>query len=549
MTVTRMLIGLSLLSLVGTSTAGASDSPSITLKQIGRYSAGASTNPDEPRTEIAAYDPASKRLFSINLNLRQLDVLDLSNPESQVLAPVQTVPLGGKPNSVAVRDGIVAVAIEGPVKTDPGTVKFFNTSGALLNTLTVGALPDMLVFSPNGEWLLVANEGEPSSYNNNPVPSVDPEGSVSIIEMQQDVAGMTQVNVRTATFSASIPQENASSIRIYGPNATFVQDIEPEYITVSHDSKTAWVTLQENNAIGILDIPSATFTKLVGLGFKDHSLPGNKLDASDRDVPGSSNSGIINIRNWPVFGMYEPDSIASYRVKGETYLVTANEGDTRDYPPGFTEEARVGSLTLDAAAFAAQGYADVTTGATGLRNADNLGRLTVTNVNGAKELDADTEFERLYVPGGRSFSIRRTDGSLLYDSGDELEQRTKTLVPTLFNSQGTEDSFDSRSDNKGPEPEGLAIGKVSGRTYAFIGLERTGGVMVYDISEPAAPRFATYISTVPVDLSPEGLFFIKREDSPNGKPLLVVSHEVSNTVAIFEINSPSQENDGDEQEN
>jgi hypothetical protein len=549
MKIEQVFVGIGLLSAMGLPLlAQASDSKSITLKQIGRYSAGASTVPDQPRAEIAAFDAKSKRLFSINLNLRQMDVLDLSNPESQVLAPIQTIPLGGKPNSVAVRDGIVAVAIEGSVKTDPGTVKFFNVSGALLNTLIVGSLPDMLIFSPNGKWLLVANEGEPSSYNNNPVPSVDPEGSVSIIEMRQDVASLTQLNVRTATFSATIPQENASSIRIYGPNASFAQDMEPEYITVSHDSKTAWVTLQENNAIGILDIPSATFSKIVGLGFKDHSLPGNGLDASDRDVPGSSNNGIINIRNWPVFGMYEPDAIASYRVNGETYLVMANEGDTRDYPPGFTEEARVGSLVLDAAAFAAQGYADVTTGASGLRNADNLGRLTVTNVNGAKELDADTEFERLYVPGGRSFSIRRTDGSLVYDSGDELEQRTKTLVPTIFNSQGTADSFDSRSDNKGPEPESVAIGKVSGRTYAFIGLERTGGVMVYDISKPTAPTFATYVSTAPVDLSPEGLFFIKRKDSPNGKPLLVVSHEVSNTIAIFEIDSASHEDDGDEDE-
>ena len=232
--------------------------------------------------------------------------------------------------------------------------------------------------------------------------------------------------------------------------------------------------------------------------------------------------------------MYEPDSIASFRVNGETYLVMANEGDTRDYPPGFTEEARVGALSLDAAAFAAQGYADVTT-ATGLRNNDNLGRLTVTNVNGAKELDTDTDFERLYVPGGRSFSIRRANGTLVYDSGDDIEQRTATLVPTLFNSQGDAGSFDTRSDNKGPEPEGLAIGKVSGRTYAFIGLERTGGVIVYDISEPTAPTFATYINTAPTDLAPEGLFFIKEEDSPNGKPLLVVSHEVSNTVTIFEI--------------
>ena len=528
----QLIVGIGLLSVMGLPmSVEAKDSKSITLKQIGRYSAGGATT----RAEISAYDPGTKRLFSINLALQQLDILDLSNPESQVLAPVQTVGLGGNPNSVAVHDGIVAVAIEGPQKTDLGTVKFFNTSGSLLNTLTVGSLPDMLVFSPNGQWLLVANEGEPSSYNNNPVPSVDPEGSVSIIDLRSGITSLTQLNVRTATFSLAIPQENSSSIRVYGPNATFAQDIEPEYITVSHDSKTAWVTLQENNAIGILDISTATFTKIVGLGFKDHLLPENKLDASDRDVPGSSNAGIINIRNWPVLGMYEPDSIASYRVNGETYLVMANEGDTRDYPPGFTEEARVGALSLDAAAFAAQGYPDVTTGASGLRNNDNLGRLTVTNVNGAKELDTDTDFERLYVPGGRSFSIRRVDGSLVYDSGDDIEQRTATLVPALFNSQGDAGTFDTRSDNKGPEPEGLAIGKVSGRTYAFIGLERTGGVMVYDISEPTAPTFATYINTAPTDLAPEGLFFIKEEDSPNGKPLLVVSHEVSNTVTIFEI--------------
>lgn len=488
----QAIVGIGLLSVMGLPmSVQAADSNSITLKQIGRYSAGVSTAPDEPRAEIAAYDPASKRLFSINLNLRQLDVLDLSNPESQVLAPVQTVPLGGKPNSVAVHDGIVAVAVEGPQKTDPGTVKFFNTSGALLNTLTVGALPDMLVSSPNGKWLLVANEGEPNSYNNNPVSSMDPEGSVSVIDMTPGVTSLTQLNVRTAMFSLAIPQENASSIRIYGPNATFAQDIEPEYITVSRNSKTAWVTLQENNAIGILDIPTATFTKLVGLGFKDHSLTGNKLDASDRDAPGASNNGIINIRNWPVFGMYEPDAIASYRVNGDTYLVTANEGDTRDYPPGFSEEARVGTLTLDAAAFAAQGYPDVTTGETGLRNNDNLGRLTVTNVNGAKELDTDTEFERLYVPGGRSFSIRRANGTLVYDSGDELEQRTAALLPDLFNSQGNIATFDTRSDNKGPEPEGVAIGRVSGKNYAFIGLERIGGVMVYDISKPSSPKFAT----------------------------------------------------------
>jgi hypothetical protein len=144
---------------------------SITLNFIGRYNAGTSTVADEPRTEIAAYDPTTKRVFSVNLNERRLDVLDIGNPVSPVL--VQTIALGGKPNSVAVHNGIVAVAVEGTQKTDAGNVQFFSTSGSFLNKVTVGALPDMLTFSPNGRWLLVANEGEPSSYNNNPVaPSI-----------------------------------------------------------------------------------------------------------------------------------------------------------------------------------------------------------------------------------------------------------------------------------------------------------------------------------------------------------------------------------------
>lgn len=538
----RLFVGVGLVTLLGGSVSvEASDSTSITLKQIGRYSAGVSTNPDEPRTEISAFDPTSKRLFSINLNLRQLDVLDLGAPETPVL--VQSVPLGGKPNSVAVSRGVVAVVLEGAVKTDPGSVKLFSTTGMLLNQLTVGALPDMVTFSPNGRWLLVANEGEPNSYNQ--PDSVDPEGSVSVIDMRGDVTGLTQGDVRTAGFTVAIPQENASSIRVFGPNASLAKDLEPEYIAVSRDSRTAWVTLQENNAVAVLDISSATFTKIIGLGFKNHLEPANQLDASDRDVPGSSNNGTINIRNWPVLGMYQPDSIAAYRVKGKTYLVTANEGDARDYT-GFSEEARVGSLTLDAASFGSQGFPDVTPGNDGLRNNDHLGRLTVTTTLG--NTDGDPEFEKLYVFGARSFSIRNAEGELVYDSGAELEQRTAALVPSSFNSNGTADTFDTRSDNKGPEPEGLALGKIGGRTYAFIGLERTGGIMVYDISDPQSPQFATYATTAPTDLSPEGLLFIRRKDSPNGKPLLVVSHEVSNTVTIFEIERTKEHDPGESDE-
>jgi hypothetical protein len=317
-------------------------------------------------------------------------------------------------------------------------------------------------------------------------------------------------------FNDSVPKTNASSIRKYGPGATLAQDLEPEYIAISHDSKTAWVTLQENNALAILDIEAGVFTQLAGLGLKDHSQSGSGLDASDAD-------GGINIANWPVFGIYQPDAIESYRVRGETYLVMVNEGDTRAFG-GFNEESRVSALVLDPTVFP---------NAAILQQNANLGRLTVTNATG--DDDGDGDFDRILVPGGRSFSIRTANGDLVFDSGDQFEQITAAQVPASFNSNGTAATFDTRSDNKGPESEGIVLGKAFGRTYAFIGLERTAGIMVYDVSDPLSPRFVQYLNTAPDDISPEGLLFIKEEDSPNGKPLLVVSHEISSTTTIFEI--------------
>lgn len=245
--------------------------------------------------------------------------------------------------------------------------------------------------------------------------------------MTVGAANLTAADVRTAKFSDAIPKLNPESIRKYGPNATLAQDLEPEYITVSHDSKTAWVTLQENNAIAILDVEKGEFTRLVGLGFKDHSLPGNRLDASDNETNGPSNArkGVINIANWPVFGMYLPDGIASYQVGGQTYLVMANEGDTRDWP-GFNEEIRIGAsgYVLDPAVFPTW---------EALKTEPNLGRLTATRTLGAKEVDSDEQFEKIFVPGARSFSIRTADGELIYDSGDAFEEIIKERAPALFN--------------------------------------------------------------------------------------------------------------------
>lgn len=504
----------------------------ISIRPIGTYSAGVF---NAGGAEIVEYDPRTRQLFVVNLDTNSIDVLDINNPHAPFRSfSIDLTPFGAHPNSVSVDKGEVAVAVEAVVKTDPGKVVFFDTNGRFLSAVTVGALPDMLTYTPDGRTVLVANEAEPNSYN--AATSVDPEGSVSIIDVKHGAARITQANVITAGFTQFNSAILDPSIRIFGPNATVAQDLEPEYITVSHDSKTAWVTLQEANAIGVLNIHARQFTKLVGLGFKDHSLPGNAFDASDRDGP--SNTGLVNIANWPVFGMYQPDAIASFRYRSETYLITANEGDSRDYP-GFNEEVRVSSLTLDPTAFP-NGAA--------LKTNAQLGRLTVTSTKG--NTDGDNDFDQLYVLGARSFSIRNASGGLIFDSGDQFEQITAQANPAGFNSSNDSNaSFDTRSDNKGPEPEGVAVGELFGRTFAFICLERIGGIMVYDITDPFAPRFVQYVNNrnfsgnpatgTAGDLGPEGIVFIPGSDSPTHKPLLVTASEISGTTTVYEITSQS----------
>ncbi|MBO1351350.1 MAG: choice-of-anchor I family protein [Hormoscilla sp. GUM202] len=259
----------------------------------------------------------------------------------------------------------------------------------------------------------------------------------------------------------------------------------------------------------------------------------NSLDASDRD-------GEINIQNWPVLGMYQPDSIASYEVHGKTYIVTANEGDSRDYD-GFSEEERVKDLTLDPTAFpnAAELQAD-----------EALGRLQVTTTLGDR--DGDGDYDEIYAYGGRSFSIfEATDTGLelVFDSGNDFEKITAEVFPEFFNSDFDDDEevfeFDGRSDNKGPEPEGVAVGQVGDRTYAFIGLERIGGIMTYDVTDPFNPTFVQYLNNNPDrapvgaamflptgDIAPEGLTFISQTNSPTNNPLLVVGNEISATTTI-----------------
>lgn len=500
----------------------------VKLTPIGTHTNGPPYNTSA--AEIVAHEPATQRLYVVNAQGTRIDVLDIQDPTAPTkIAMLDMSPYGTVVNSVAARNGMFAVAVEAPVKTDPGRVVFFDVDLNVTGVVRVGALPDMLVFTPDGRHVLVANEGEPNTYNDfgseTNGPSIDPEGSISIINLEWGPKHAAN-RVRTARFTAFNDAPLDPSIRIFGPNATVAQDLEPEYITISHDSKTAWVTLQENNAIATIDIRSGKVTRLDGLGFKDHMLPGNGLDASDQD-------GANNIANWPLWGVYMPDTIASYRVGGQTFLVTANEGDTRVWP-GYSEEVRIGALTLDPTAFP---------NAAELKQTNQLGRLTITRAN--LDPDGDGDADVLFSLGGRSFSIRTVTGQLVYDSGDEFEQLTATLFPANFNASSTSNSRDGRSTSKGPEPEGLTIGKVFGHTLAFIGLERIGGIAVYDISNPYAPELLDYVNnrdfTNPFnfatagDLGPEGLAFIHPNDSPNDKALLVVANEISGSTTIYEI--------------
>lgn len=505
---------LSVLSMLPATAASAAAKPSgREMSFLGRYSAGAV---GAGAAEITAYDPKTRRVFVINADRGTVDVLDIRDPRSP--RKVATLSTPGA-NSVAVHDGLVAVAQQAADKTDPGSVAFFDArTGRKLRQVTVGALPDMLTFTEDGKQVVVANEGEAASYCAGAVD--DPEGSVSVIDVRSGA-------VRTAGFRAwnrRADQLRAKGVRLSGPGVSVAQDLEPEYITTDKD--TAWVTLQENNAVAIVDLRRATVRDIVPLGLKDHADPANAFDASDKD-------GKIDIRPHPVKGVYMPDAVSHFRSRGRTYLVMANEGDSRDWDC-HTDEVRVKDAGLSPTAFP---------DAARLKQDTELGRLTVL---ADSPVDAQGRFTELRAFGGRSISVRSADGSLVWDSGSGLEQLIARELPGQFNSDNEEnDSFDSRSDNKGPEPEGVTVGVVRGRPYAFVGLERVSGIAAYDLSDPRHPRPAGYINTrdftgnvesgTAGDVGPEGVLFIDAPTSPTHNPLLIVGNEISGTTTIYEI--------------
>lgn len=495
-------------------------SKQIELNYLGFFDPSGNNNSS---TEIVVHDPATQRLFTISSLTDVFDIIDFSNPTMpNVIKTVNMLPYGGI-TSVAVKNGIIAVASpNGTNAQENGSVVFFDIDGNFLKQVTVGVLPDMITFTPDGTKVMTANEGEP-----NDAYTVDPEGSISIIDITGGIPNLLQSNVTTLSLQGFNGQEAtlaATGGRKVKSTSTLAQDLEPEYIAISPDSQKAWVSCQENNAVIEVNLATKTLGNIWGLGQKDMSLPGNGFDASD-------NNGEILIANWPVKAYYNPDAMASYKVGTTNYIVTANEGDEKDLG-GFSERTTVGAngYTLDQTIFP---------NASVLKATHNLGRFRVTNVNG--NTDGDNDFEQINALGARSFSIFNADSKeIVYDSGDQFERHIAANHPLIFNADNEANGAKNRSRAKGPEPEGVTLGTISGQTFAFITLERTGGVMVYNVTDPNNVSFTDYkhsrmTTAYGGDNGPEGITYIAPENSTTGKGYVIVANEISGTLSMYEV--------------
>ena len=561
----------------------------LNVEVVGRFATGIY---GKSAAEIVQFHKNSNSAFAINgaanqievINLTDLSTTEVGNPvaDESLSSSAFTFPLSvsvknssgfentillGAVNSIAIKDDLLAIAVEGEVKQASGAILFYSLNalgeGTFIKAVEAGALPDMVTFTPDGNKVLVANEGEPNADYSN-----DPEGSISVI----DVAEMMPADVAvTINLSSDIvfsddnlsPEDydtdekrlailTKAGVKFAGPiGNTVAKDLEPEYITTASNSEIAYVSLQENNAIGIINLKDLTI-EVKALGYKDWGK--YQLDFTNKDeVPQfKSIQGL--------YGMYQPDTIASYSWNGSTFIVSANEGDARDYD-GYSEEVRVKDIidpdelnqTLSTTL---QSQYDETGGS------DYLGRLKVTTALGDK--DQDGEYEELFAYGARSFSIWDQNVNLVFDSGDDFGKISSAILGNNFNAAHTENKGDNRSDDKGGEPEAIDVGEIAGRTYAFISQERAGDLFVYDITNPFNTAFVTHYNNrdfsvdyemdddlanpcdsnegmdctqvnMAGDLGPESIKFISAADSPTNTPLLVIGNEVSGTVTVYQV--------------
>ena len=496
------------------------------VEYLSSYSTGY-TDPEGGVAEIVKFNKENNCMYLVSGKTQTLDIVKVNTDGTTELVEKVNIAALGEANGFSAGDitsvdvntdrDLVAIAVQNADFTANGVIVTLNYDGGFVAKYEAGVQPDMVTFSPNGNYILSANEGEPrDGYE-----ATDPLGSVTVVDLKENT-------VKTVTFE-TIDRETALSNGILLKKDTAPSaDLEPEFIAVSSDSKTAYVTLQENNAVAALDLTSGTWKYVKGLGFKDHSAEGNALDL-DQD-------GKIDIRNENVYGVYMPDGISVVTIGGKDYLITANEGDAREW--GDYENIDSDKLVLS----------------DGEKAGKKIEFLDTAKTDGL-------EPGKTYILGGRSFSIWNADTlEQVFDSGDDFEVITAAEFPEYFNSGHDEAGLDKRSHKKGVEPETVSVLETNGKIYAIVGLERMGGIMVYDISNPDKAAYADYLNvrgfseTVEDlsklgDLGPEGICAISAEDSPTGNAMILVANEISGTVTVTQIEKGDIDHGDDDNHN
>lgn len=482
-----------------------------------RYDSGVQ-NVEGGTTEIVAYNKHNNSTYLVNGETKKVEAIALNYGKKDALSlkPFLSVDIAellktidsnfqyGGLTSIAVHptENVIVTSVQAKGYNDYGYAVFLTGEGKLLSAVKVEVQPDNVTFSPDGTKALTANEGEPrEGYG---VGIVDPKGSLSVIDVAN---GFENLQAKTINFESFDNVEKRAALvkdQVILKKGTLPSnDLEPEYITVSEDSKYAYVSLQENNALAKINLSSSEVVSIEGLGFKDFSVVGNEVDIRKDDR--------IKLQTENYFGIYMPDGMATYSVNGKNYIVTANEGDGREWGEEDTESFHLNENEQEV-------------------NGNEIVFYNTTEYDGFED-------RKEYLFGGRSFSIIDADTmEVIYDSGSDFEFITSQLYPKYFNSSNDKVKLDNRSGKKGPEPEDVKIGKIGDEVFAFVGLERIGGIMMYNVTDPANVEFVDYLNLrdfnkdVAGDVSPEGMAFVA-----GNSPQLIVGHEVSGTVSVLDI--------------
>lgn len=586
------------------------------------YDAGASYAFGMGAVEKTAWDEGEKYLYTVS-EAGYVNVVDYSSPSSPSVVSAFAINLKGKKLTdiaVCASARMLFVAHGADDTVSNGRVRFYATARregavapAFLKEVVTGPLPDMI--APNGDctMLAVANEGE-GKYSS-ATGLTDPPGSVSIVK-DLTAASPTVVSVSLASLgsdeeliakgvhlplskkameywddhSAIAADLNFSTAR---GSYTSAMSLEPEYLGWSASGSKVFVGLQENSAIVTVDVPAAadwaskppSASRIDALGLKDWSESGSTAGV---DLIADGN---CTLKKFPGYKtLRQPDSIAVVSVDGIDYILSANEGDDKEY--GDFEEkmkakdviasdgtVKLAKMTVDSAALSNyKAQNDL--------GADSKRRVTIGSASIDYSTPSAPKITDMVGFGGRGISIWKPADAgltLVWDSGSQMEVEQCSAYPWAHNGVQDEEfalvngvlynassaglqstiremndpavdgcadrgdgqagacplgkTIDSRSPKDGAAPEAIVAGVACGRLLAVTATEKQGTAFVYDISEIASPKllYVRHLSPASEKKSP-GIAYTARElgeIDPEGMVFLEAAASPSGKPAVL----------------